>query len=290
MFFFFCVVALGTGELFCVMCVFLFFCSCVVAVGGSEFFFSSSITEAEFSFVLICFWCKNCVFVCLRNLNLESAHLMKHVRGTCIRLPSWSLPHPKCMAHVPSHGKAILAQAVFSRTVRCARLAPLLLPLCASSLVVPAPLRSPWHVSPRTPSCVFLFGLSRCWVFIRYFRHGYCARAWLAWLSCGTSPADTGGLERLAERVRGAASWLREGGAETAVLLTFSNSAIWLWSSVFSVLIYQCALLVSRGSFDTGYTSSRIILWNRFGISLLFFREVDSCSRVLRRIRHHCSF
>ena len=38
--------------------------------------------------------------------------------------------------------------------MRCARFAPLLLALCASSPVVPAPLRSLWHVSTRTLSSV----------------------------------------------------------------------------------------------------------------------------------------
>ena len=81
--------------------------------------------------------------------------------------------------------------------VRCARFAPPLLALCASSLVVPAPLRSPWpwHVSPRTPSSV---SSSLGVLPARILRESQAA-----WLSCATSPAVTGVLERFAQRVRG---------------------------------------------------------------------------------------
>ena len=72
--------------------------------------------------------------------------------------------------------------------MRCARFAPLLLALCASSLVVPAPLRLPWHVSPRTPSSVSSCLASSLLGVHRYFRHGYCARVWRPGFLAGLHP------------------------------------------------------------------------------------------------------
>ena len=136
--------------------------------------------------------------------------------------------------------------------VRCARFAPFLLALCASSLVVPAPLRSPWHVSPRTPSVSSCLASSLLGVHpllpARILRESLAA-----WLSCGTSPADTGGLERLAERVRGAASWLREGGAETASCSRFRTLRFGYGQVYFLFLFIsvRCLSPVVRSTLDT---------------------------------------